>query len=237
MVHHKAGRALGAFGACAVLLVGACSSSKSSSSSSSSSAAESTTAAPAPSGATGGSLSGLTKDQAQALMLSPSDVGAGFTAGTFSTDNTQAQPCGQPNVNAQVPPKVDVGVEADSGTSYAVQEEFSTYADSATNDKAWNLNVAGISCPTGSLADSGTTIPVQINGPTDVSSQVGEGSQALKASLSSSAFPGATVVAVKFATGNVSITVLTLPGADPSKAPDPIALAKQAAAKIAAQGS
>jgi hypothetical protein len=208
------------------LLVAACSSSSKSSSGAGS--ATTTTAAPTPT--TIGTP--LAQAKAQTLMLKASDIGHGFTDGTWSAGAPGSpEPCGQPGVDAIIPPTYNTGSELDNG-GLVINENYTQYADSITANNAWNLDVQGFTCSQGALSDSGTTIPLTISTPTDVTAQVGD-LQAIEINVKSSQFTG-VVIGVKLPTATVAFEFLAQTGADTSQAPDAVASAKQGVAKITA---
>jgi hypothetical protein len=237
MATHRTARIAAALGFSAVVLLTACSSSSKSNSSSDANASETTAAGTgttaAPTATTvAAAAGGLTQDEAQAAMLAASDLGAGFTAGQFTkADPTTPEPCGQPSTQSQVPPAYEVGSEASNG-GLEFNEDYTDYADAATASHAYDLAIQGVSCTDGAIVDSSTTLPITLSGNQDVTSQVG-GDQAEEISVKSTQFEG-VLIGVKAGTGLVTFEFLDAIGTDTSTAPDPVAIAKQAMAKITA---
>src|SRR4051794_13736791 len=54
----------------------------------------------------------LTEDEAQSRLLTPEEVGAGFTARRFKRNTDDKLPCGAANPEVAVPPGVAVGMGA-----------------------------------------------------------------------------------------------------------------------------
>ena len=137
-------------GALAVALVStACSSGGDNSVTTSAASAPSSasTSAPATTTAGGTSTSEETsvEDQAQAALLTPAEVGPGFTAGTWTaSDPKQPTPCGTPSVDSTLPPQLQVGtVIGLASTQQALQEEISLYTAVEEATAAFQTGSAG----------------------------------------------------------------------------------------------
>ena len=100
-------------------------------------------------------------------MLTGAEVAPDFIDGTFSLD-TDPTNCGETNINAQVPPTVDVGSASSNGTA-SFQEETKVYSSAADAQKALDIFKAQTTCPSPTLAGGE---PVQFTPPKDVSSSL-----------------------------------------------------------------
>jgi hypothetical protein len=192
-----------------------------------------TSAAPATTaGDTTTSSDASVEEQARAALLTPEEVGPGFTAGDWTpSDPADPAPCGTPSVDATVPASVEAGtVMALATTSQALREEISLYDDEEEADTAFTTGTTGLNCPTGTVTFSdGTTAPLSIVAPVDVTNEVG-GDQALAWQLQGGGIQG-VLVAVK-----LSVIVVTFQFTAPDTAtnlqPEPLAVAKAGMDKI-----
>jgi hypothetical protein len=222
-------------------LLSACSSSSKSSLSSSSSAASSATTEATPTTTAASSGGGtLTQAQAQAAMLKASDLGTGYTDGTFKPDDPKTpEPCGQQSVDAQIPPAFNVGSTVTSSSiNAAFQEDYDGYNDAASATNAFNGKLAGVACTNATIVDdTGAKTPVTFSAPTDVTSSVG-GVKAVEVDVkstdtSANGFEG-VLVAVQLPQGIVAFEFLSGNGTDTSTLPNPGDVAKQGVAKLTA---
>jgi hypothetical protein len=113
----------------------------------------------------------ITLEQVQAALLTPEEVGADFTLGSYdeTDDPPPCDPTGTP-VDEAVPPSVQSAVQFDHSTgNAAVQEEISIYATEAVAAEAFALGSAGITCSEGTLPDGSA---VTITPPSDVTAVV-----------------------------------------------------------------
>ncbi|HEY2812969.1 MAG TPA: hypothetical protein VGJ03_05865 [Acidimicrobiales bacterium] len=167
-------------------------------------------------------------------MLTASDVtGFALTDGQFTApDPTQPLPCGQPDPDSQFAPTLQVGSEIDSASPQAtIVETLAFYSDTATASKAFDAGVQGISCSNGNVTANGAPIPVQLQSPSDVTSQVG-GDRAVQVQLTSSQFQ-AVVIGVTKDNAVVTFQYETTPDADTTKLPNPTQLGALGVQKIA----
>ncbi|MHB8466828.1 MAG: hypothetical protein ACYDH6_01050 [Acidimicrobiales bacterium] len=207
----------------------------SSSSKSSSSSASATTASPPTTAASSATtIDPALRAQAQNALLVPSDVGPGFTSGTYTPgDPTKPEPCGQPNISTKFPEVLKVGASIVQGQTLDLEEELIFFSDQPTTDGAIAAGIAGVSCPQGTFYGSdGTPLKVAITGPTDVTAQVG-GTKAVQLQIKADQVQG-TLIAVEYKTAIVTFAFLADVKADLSTAPDPIAIVKKGVAKVAA---
>lgn len=167
-------------------------------------------------------------------MLTAADVsGFALTDGQFTApDPTQPLPCGQPDPDNQFPPALQVGSELDSASPQAaIVETLAFYQDTETASKAFQAGVQGISCTSGNVVTGSQSIPVQLETPSDVTSQVG-GDKAVQVHLTSSQFQ-AVVVAVSKDNAIATFQYQTTPDADTTELPNPTQLAALGIQKIA----
>ncbi len=147
-------------------------------------AAAATAAAVATTAAAAGTIAATTNpnsvesvtEKATAALLAAGDVGAGFATDTFSPNDPNVPGvCGEPSIDASVPPGVHVGtVVMNATTQQALLEEVRVYTDEEEAMAAYNAALAAINCTTGSIKlDDGTTQPVTISDPIDVAGEVG----------------------------------------------------------------
>jgi hypothetical protein len=164
----------------------------------------------------------------QTLLLTPAEVGTGFTKQSFTPDNTTPTSCGQENVNKSFPPDIDVGALAvNTSVQAQFEEEVGTYKDEATATKAFTAGLDGISCTQPTLDDGSA---VTFSQPKDVSSDLGVDG-ALEVDVQSSTFTG-QLFAVRSVDVIVTFQFAANSGADTSTLADPASLAKQGLQKL-----
>lgn len=217
----------------AALFAAGCSSGSDDSVTTSTAAAGTTTAAPATTaGDTTTSGEASVEDQAEAALLTPDDVGPGFTAGQWTpSDPSEPAPCGTPSVDATVPASVQVGtVMGLASTDQALRQEISVYDDDEEADTAFTTGTTGLACPTGTVTfTDGSTAPLTIVSPVDVTSEVG-GDQALAWQLQGGGIQG-VLVAVKLSAIVVTFQ-FTAPDTATDLQPAPLTVAKAGMDKI-----
>ena len=117
------------------------------------------------------SSSQLTDAELQDRMLTAQEIGPSFKDGTFSVDSTTPTPCGEQNLNLQVPPVSDLGSQAsDAATKAFFREELSVYDDDATAARAFDLGKQGLGCSQGTTS---TGARFTFSAPRNVSSDLG----------------------------------------------------------------
>jgi len=179
---------------------------------------------------------GLDATTAQARLLTPAEVGTGFTAGTY-TPTTKPEPCdpaGTPPLDTRIPPQVAVGVEADNASPQAVfEEQITSYSDAATATRALATGEQGFGCTAGTVYyTDGTKASVTISAKQDISTEVGMPvDAAVTWSLSNSDLQGALVV-VRIGQVIIALTFSSPAGADTAKLPDVQTVTKLALAKV-----
>ena len=171
-----------------------------------------------------------------AVLLTPPEVGTGFTAGTYSND-TNPLPCaaaGSPSFDTQAPAAVKNGAEADNSSAQAqFSEEIRVYHDTAEADKAVATAKAGLNCSSGNLyTTDGTPLPVTIDAPVDVSTQLGNNVQATAWQVHSTDIVGTYILAQHEQT-LVLMGFAKAASTPDSGLPDPLTVAKAAIDKIA----
>jgi len=191
----------------------------------------------APSAPTSGSLpasAAPTEEQLQTLLLRASDVGVAFTDGTY-TKLDRPMLCaaaGSPSFRQQTSPQVDVGSELDlASPQAALTEQIFVYVDAATARAALTVAKGGLDCSSGtSYNDDGTTTPITVGTPADVSTDLAVDSgfawQLKTATVQGSA------IAVVLGRVIVTLSFAAVAGADTSKLPNVLAVAKTAIDKI-----
>lgn len=172
------------------------------------------------------------EDQAQAALLTPAEVGPGFTAGTWTaSDPKQPTPCGTPSVDSTLPPQLQVGtVIGLASTQQALQEEIALYTAEEEATEAFQTGSTGLTCTTGTVTfTDGSTAPIAITPAVDVTSDVG-GDEATAWQLRGGGIQG-VLVAVRLS-GIVVTFQFTAPDTAGDLQPDPLTVAKAGMDKI-----
>jgi hypothetical protein len=194
-----------------------------------------TTAAPATTAAatsTTASNEASVEELAQAALLTPAEVGQGFSAGTWTpSDPAVPSPCGTPSVDSTVPAGVQVGtVIGLASTDQALQEEISVYNDSEEATQAFGVGTTGLSCTAGTVTfKDGTKAALTISAPVDVTGDVG-GDQATAWQLRGGGIQGVLVAIVQ--SGIVVTFQFTAPDTATELQPGPLTVAKAGMDKI-----
>lgn len=175
----------------------------------------------------------LTDADIAAALLKPSDIGTGFTTGTYSSVKTRlpCDPAGTTPLSQRVPAQATGGTEIDSGNQAALTQTVNAYADAATGAQAWNLFKAGVNCTTATLPD-GSKMTLQA--PVDVTAQVSAGhGSSLEWQWTTA---GAHGVMIATFAGRVGTSLMFAVANNASTAglPDPVQVAKLAFEKLAA---
>jgi hypothetical protein len=161
-------------------------------------------------------------------MLTAKDLGPTFKDGTFKVDSVTPTPCGQANLNAQVPPTSDLGSEAADATTKAFfREELSVYKDATTAAKAFDLGTKGLSCTQGTTSNGQTFTFAPAR---DVSSDLGV-KKALAIDYQIGTNTG-ELIAIVTDTAIVSFQFDAPSSADKSTLPSATTIAKQGLAKL-----
>jgi hypothetical protein len=213
-----------------VLTVSGCSSSASSPPNPQSAASATTAPAPRPTS----TLGPLSAARARAALLVAGDIGAKFSQGTF-TRNDRPLACaaaGTPSFRAQTSPRVEVGSNMISASLHAsLDEQIFGYADAAAARRALALAKKGLDCIKGTTySATGAKAAISIGTPADVSAALGVDSGFVwpvqnKASQGSA-------IAVVIGPVVVLFNFSTVVGADTTKLPSGLAVAKIAVAKL-----
>jgi hypothetical protein len=190
----------------------------------------STPSAPSPSAPSGSSVS---NPELEAALLTPAEVGPGFTQGTWS-DTPSTLPCapkGSPPIDSQAPPEVKDGREIDHSTIPAnLVEVISVYQDAATASRAFALDTQGLSCPNGTLSDGSN---ITIAPAVDVSTQVDPSGQSKSTDWDLTNNQVHTVIIATLSNRVIEACVFSASAsADVSTLPSPIVIAKKAFAKV-----
>lgn len=92
-------------------------------------------------------------------LLAASDLGPDYAEVNgqlgFMPETARPTLCGQPNVNSQVAPTVDIGFFASGGPIAWVEEEVLVYADATTATDAFDKIKAGSDCTQGAVRSFG----------------------------------------------------------------------------------
>ncbi len=183
----------------------------------------------------------LSSPQATAALLTPQDVGAGFTEAQY-TKNTAPLPCapaGSPTLDQQVPPSFVAGrTIVDSALQAEFVEEFKSYASAAQATSALNTAKKGLQCSSGHLyASDGSSVVISISTPQDITQAMGVPgfTNATAWSAKSTAVQGDLVVA-QDGSSLVFMTFLA-PPSSVSKLPDPAVVTRKALEKIDSMAS
>jgi hypothetical protein len=215
----------------ATLGIAACGSSSSSTKSSSSSASSASSSASS-------ATASLNAADLQGHLLKAADLGAGLQDGTFTPPKpSQPLPCDGPDAHgpdAAYPPETLVGSQIDTADLQAqFEEELRIYLDEATANSVTSFVGHGFACVQGTLVDAdGSTHDVQLTPLKDVTSELTGADEAAEWQLTS---PSYDIVEIVARQGNVIVTFqfVAVSGADTSKLPNPLDVAKAAVAKLA----
>lgn len=172
--------------------------------------------------------------QLETALLTAADVGHQFASTTYTkTDKPLlCAAAGTPSFRQQTSPKFDVGAElthASPAAGYA--EQIFAYQDASSARRALSIAKEGLNCVTGTVyADDGTAAPTTIGKPTDVSTALGVDS-GYGWRLQTSDVVG-EVFASALGPLVITLTFVSVPGADTSTLPTPPSIARAAIDKI-----
>lgn len=179
----------------------------------------------------------LTVDVLKSVLLSGADLGGDFQAGPAS-DTASPLPCaarGARTLDQQAPPALQARtVLLSPSLTGEISEQLKVYDNDAAASAALAIYVAGFACATGSLYGAdGTTEPLAIVGPSDVTANVGvsQVDGVIGWGLTSTAVDGLAIVS-QFGASLMFLTFLNPTGADPAKYPDSLQVVQAALAKI-----
>jgi hypothetical protein len=188
-----------------------------------------TSAAPTP---TQSGSETVTPAELKAALLSPSDIGLTGATSTVANPSDNALPCaipGSASLNQQVPATLRSGVNiTDDALQAALGEEIRLFADEATATAAVSVAKSGLTCTKGSLiADDGTSVPITIQAPVDISSALAADTKLQALTISTALVWQATatgedldLVVIQVARALILFTFQSASGADASKLPD-----------------
>jgi hypothetical protein len=170
------------------------------------------------------------KELATKALLTPAEVGTGFTQGNYTpNDPNTPTACGSKSADAVVPPGVQVGTVIQNGTTnQAMLEEIAVYNDANQAGQAYTAGTNGLACTTGTVPGSGDK--VTISAPQDLTSQFEESTKATGWQISGADIQ-AIVVAVQLQAAIVTFQFQAPAGVDATQ-PDPIAVAKTGYTKV-----
>lgn len=173
---------------------------------------------------------GLTEAQAQAALLTATEVGGGF-AQTQSSDSDDPLPCTptDPPLSQQFPPAVKVQADFGGASGNALfSEEIETFADADTVAQVIAAGEQGLACGTATVGGA----QVKIDGPTELTSQISVPVDKAEAwSLTSSALNASLVIA-QIGPQLAVFSFGAAPSVDTTKLPDPPTLITTGLRKI-----
>jgi hypothetical protein len=162
---------------------------------------------------------------AQAALLTPQDVGAGFTAQSYTPSRGGSTLCGGRSPDDTVNPPVLVGTRLINADGIAVLEEIRVYNNATDAKKALDLAKAAVNC---SQASDGTAT-YSVGAPKDVASEIGA-EQAFGVDASSDEGEIAFVAARQGAA--IASLQFTAPTGSNSSAVDSLTVTKTAVKKL-----
>jgi hypothetical protein len=129
-----------------------------------------------------------------------------------------------------VPPSLDVGSDATNGSAF-FEEEVVVYNSTADADKAEALLKQSVNCPQPTVQGGE---PVQLTGPTDVTSQISPTVDESFAYDVQTTEAQGKIVFVRESNAIAQFTFVAQSGSDTSQLPDEISIVNKAVAKLAA---
>ena len=175
-----------------------------------------------------------TQQQLEAALLKASDLGSDFTDGAYTKTNNPL-PCagaGTPSFRKQTAPALDGGASLESAAlQAALGEQIFIYADAAAAQQALTVAKNGLNCANGmSYSTDGTSRPIAISPATDVGSDLSVDA-GFTWQLHNTTIQG-TAAAIEIGPVILTLSFAAAAGADTSKLPDVLAVAKTAIAKL-----
>jgi hypothetical protein len=174
----------------------------------------------------------VTQADANAALLSPTDLGTGFTAAQFSP-SSDPLPCtpNDPPLEQRFHSTVEAGTAmVTQAQDVGLSEELRVYADADTAKRVLQAAAHGLDCKQGTLNLTGTPETVTFGKTQDVTSDVGAES-AIAVQATSSKY-GIVLVGCKLGRLLVLFSFLSDKTADTSKLPNPITIAAKGITKI-----
>jgi hypothetical protein len=175
----------------------------------------------------------LTQAQAQAALLTQSEVGSGLATAPVDTKQMPF-PCTPdlPPPDVQVPPKVSAKATfANSTQDLQFTEQIESYADEATATKALIAGEKGLTCPVGQVGN----LSVTIQGPIDLSTSFTTKMDGAEAWALSQSQAKQSIIVAKMGSRLVALTFAEVTGAD-DRSVDAAGIAGAALAKAGAAG-
>lgn len=164
-----------------------------------------------------------------AAMLTPDEVGAGFTTAPYRRSAADERfTCGQPGLAARFD-TLAAGAATSLGTGLLVIETAHVFADVPTAQRGYAAVDDGLSCRAGTTIDGAVAT---IGPPRDVTVDVG-GDQAQRWDIDAGG-TRVVVISVQAAQAVVAFSFVAEPGVDPAAQPDPVAVAARGVAKLLA---
>ena len=174
----------------------------------------------------------VTQADAKAALLSPTDLGTGFTAAQFAP-SSDPLPCtpNDPPLEQQFHSTVEAGTAmVTQAQDVGLSEELRVYADADTANQVLQAAAHGLDCKQGKLNVTGQPETVTFGKTQDVTSDVG--AESAIAVQATSAQYGIVLVGCKLGRLLVLFSFLSDKSADTSKLPNPITIAAKGITKI-----
>jgi hypothetical protein len=174
----------------------------------------------------------VTQAEANAALLTPADLGTGFTAAQFSP-SSDPLPCtpSDPPLEQQFDSTIQAGTAMTTQSNdVGLSEELRVYADPDTAAQVLDAAKKGLDCKSGKLNLTGTPETVTFEDEQDVTSDVG--AESAVAVQATSAKYGIVLVGAKLGRLVVLFSFLSDKSADTSKLPNPITIAQKGITKI-----
>jgi hypothetical protein len=176
----------------------------------------------------------VTPAEVRAAMLTPADVGRGFTRARFQPSNDPL-PCkpNDPPVETQFPSTLRVGTAiASTRVGAGLAEDVHLYADTPTAQQVMGVIEVGVNCPRGSLNLTGKPEPVRFGSLQNVTPAVGaDEAYAVEAR---SARLDIVLVATRLDRAVILFSFVRTKSTPTSELPNPIQIVATAIAKIKA---
>jgi hypothetical protein len=183
-----------------------------------------------------GSSTGFTDADAQAALLTASELGPGFRE--MASDNTsQPLPCDQqsPPLDQQFQPVAKAKTDLVSSNRQAyLSEEVIGYNSAATADQALSAGEKGLSCRRATVQVNGKPIVYRIQPGQDITTRVGVTVDKSLLWTVRTTIVNIQLVATKIGAQLVVLSFAAPPNADTSALPNPAVVLKAALAKVKA---
>jgi hypothetical protein len=222
--------ALGAF-----LLLGRDSGKKNNVAAASSSSNSTSDSASASTSASSSSTRSFTEAELQARLITAKELGTNFAVDIYRRNTDASTPCGTANPDRSAPPTIDVGSVAKTTTGIRFEQEIGQFADAATAQRAFDLDIGGFSCTQGSIVSTGSSSSTQttltFQRPQDRSSELNV-EKAVEIDFQANGFHG-QLFFVRMSAVVVQFVFQTVDSADTSTVPDASSVVRHALDRLA----